>query len=208
MQPECLIGCDCAARWRKNKVEAQNKFRKTYRTAAVEVFCISLNPFLISYFRSISFMWRRQRSSRGTYHVKQWVWWWHWSRQHCWRRRTRIWLHLGACARAEFWAPNQSRRRTLSPAGARDKIMLKEFFWSTMNEGPSTGKRRNEHENKQTNKTKRTNRETWLTTLMVTDETCFVRQKALWCRGIELQQLASLSTLCYVRDMWDDLAEK
>lgn len=126
--------------------------------------------FFIPFFYLISAAF--YRSSRSTYHVKQWVWWWHWFLQHCWRRRTRIWLHLGACARAEFWAQNQSRRRTLSPAGARDKIMLKEFFWFTMNEGPSTGKIKMS-----------TEKQICLTTLMVTDETCAVRQKRelFWC---------------------------
>lgn len=148
-QPECLIGCDRAARRWKNE-EARNKFWQTYLSLAKPPRSFYFLPVLKKkeeknsfHFNSVAF----QRWLRGTYHVKQWVWWWHWSLQHCWRRHTRIWLRLGACARAEFWAPNQSRRRTLSPAGARDKIMLKEFFCFTMNEGPSTEKK-NGHEKK------------------------------------------------------------
>lgn len=137
VQPECLIGCDCAARQRKKQSRSTKQVPTNLpEFSRAKQIIRSLPSLFIWYSFSVAF----QRSSRGTYHVKQWVWWWHWSLQHCWRRRTRIWLHLGACARAEFWAPNQSRRRTLSPAGARDKIMLKEFFWFTMNEGPSTGK--------------------------------------------------------------------
>lgn len=140
VQPECLIGCDRAARRWKTKTEHGNELGQTYLSSAeprrcVFIFALFLNKNSFNLI-SVAF----QRSSRGTYHVEQWVWWWRWSLQHCWRRHTRRWLRLGACARAEFWAPNQSRRRTLSPAGARDRIMLKEFFWFTTNEGPSTGK--------------------------------------------------------------------
>lgn len=158
----------------ENKDELWNKFGKTYLSSAEPRWGFFL-PFFKVFFLFIFVAF--PRSSRGTYHVKQWVWWWHWSLQHCWRRHTRIWLRLGACAKAEFWAPNQSHRRTLSPAGARDKIMLKEFFWFTTNEGPSTGK------TKMGTKKNKTKRNIWLTTLMVTDRTCIVKQKRelFWC---------------------------
>lgn len=68
--------------------------------------------------------------SPQTHHVKRWGVWWRSSLQHCWRRRTHKWLHHAASAAAGFSAPSPSRRQTLSPTGARDKICYASLFCS------------------------------------------------------------------------------